>query len=162
MRTKNLQSVLVAFGIVWSYYPVPQGILITWYITHQRSRRFVLDIHSYVCFSMPRFGTAVQSAMRPPAAARLRHARPTRHKVLWAKERAPTPTSTSGERRKESSPVPDMAGKKHGNLNTMQQHNLRMKALTYCCRTSCCTAVHTWWVVGSGAVGAASAVELLL
>ena len=72
-------------------------------------RRFVLDLHSYACFSMPRFGTALPSATRPAAAALPRHARPTRHKVLPGKVRASTPNSTSEERRKEPPPVPYMA-----------------------------------------------------
>ena len=46
-----------------------------------------------------------------PAASRPRHARPTwHHKVELAKERAPTPNSASGERRKGPSPILDMAG----------------------------------------------------
>ena len=43
----------------------------------------------------------------------------------------------SGERRKEPSPVSDMAGDrknmgKHGSPTTMQQHNVCMNELTYC------------------------------
>ena len=66
---------------------------------------------------MPRLGTVLTSATGPLASACPRHTRSTRrHKVLSAKERAPTPNSAIGERRKEPSPVPDMAGdrKKQG------------------------------------------------
>ena len=101
----------------------------TYYVIIRSRRRFVLDLHGYACFSIPRLGTALPSATRPPAAARPYHTRPTRHKVSSATVRPPN--STSGEHRKELSAVPDMAGGyknmgKHGNPNTMQQDNLRM------------------------------------
>ena len=78
---------------------------------------------------MSRVGTVLPGATAPPAAARPSHARPTvRHKVLSAKERAPTQNSASGKPRKEPSPVPDKAGdrgkKKHGNPNTIQQQSV--------------------------------------
>ena len=75
------------------------------------------------------YNRLLPTANRPPAAARPSHARPRKQPSLSpAKERAPTPNSASGERQKEPSPVPDMAGdgkicKKHGNPTAMQQHN---------------------------------------
>ena len=55
-------------------------------------------------FSMPREGTALPSATGPVATARPRHPRLTwQHKVLSAKERTPTLSSSSGGRRKEPS-----------------------------------------------------------
>ena len=74
---------------------------------------------------MPLSRTALPGARRPPAAARARHALPTRHKVPSVKERAPASTSTIGERWKESYRVPDMARGRNNWLtpNTMQQPN---------------------------------------
>lgn len=62
----------------------------------------ILTRYRYDIMRLSPFGTTLPSGPRD--------ARPTRrHKVLSAKERAPTPKSASGERRKESSPVPDVA-----------------------------------------------------
>ena len=74
-------------------------------------RRVVLSVQTYLGFSMSREAWALPSATGPPTATRPRHARPTgQHKVLSTNERAPMPSSASGGRRKEQSPVPDMVG----------------------------------------------------
>ena len=51
-------------------------------------RRLALVLRISLGFKMPRFGTALPSATRPPAAATPRHAHPT--------QQAPTPNSASG------------------------------------------------------------------
>ena len=72
------------------------------------SKRFFTTMPASVC---PAEDRLLPIATAPPAAARPRHARPTQQpSVTPAKERAPKPNSASGERRKEPSPVPDMAG----------------------------------------------------
>ena len=69
-----------------------------------RSSDTVLDIHDYAGFSMPFLHRLLPSAAKPPAAARTRHARPTRqHKVSSAKEPAPSSHLASRGRRKEPS-----------------------------------------------------------
>ena len=111
-------------------------------ITH--SRRFVLDLQSYdACFSMPRSGTALPSATRPPAAAQRCHARPTRHKVLSAKERPPTPPSTTGDRRKAS--IPDRAGDRINMQIPLPFSNTTSHVLLLYVLLRCCT----WWVGGT-------------
>ena len=87
-------------------------------------------------------------------AARMRHARPTRrHKILSGRGRAPTPNSASGDRRKEPSPIPDMAGdRKDMEMLIRYSNKLCMSVLTYCCTCCCCstTAVVLLYMVDAG------------
>ena len=70
-----------------------------------------MTLPDYVHFSMPHEGTALPGATGAPAAARPRHARRTwQHKVLSAKERAPTPNSTSGGGVERRPPGDDLLG----------------------------------------------------
>ena len=82
------------------------------------------------------------------------------------KERAPTPNSASGERRKEPSPIPDMAGaRKNMEIPVPQQNTVDERTHVLLYVLLCCC---TWWmrvggwVGGWGAVRSASAVVLLL
>ena len=106
---------------------------------------------------MPRFGTALPSAARQPAAARPCHTRLTQQPLeSSAKERAPTTTSVSGERgaSKGAIPGPRYGGRsskheKNGNPNTMQQrNNVCINELPYCCCTSLLRCCCTSWVLG--------------
>ena len=102
---------------------------------------------------MPRFGTALLSATRPPEAARPCHARPTQQPSRSpAKEQAPTPNSASGERgaSKGAAPGPRHSGGplKHGNPKMQQHNNVCINELMYCCCTSLPRCCCTWSVLG--------------
>ena len=59
------------------------SILITWYVVRFGSSGDVaLDLQNYLRLSMPRGASTLPSANRPTAAARPRHARPTRQPYL--------------------------------------------------------------------------------
>ena len=112
-----------------------------------------MHLHDYDCLSIcPPKDQLLPIATGPPAVARPRHARPTQQpSVSLAKERAPKPYSARGGRRKEPSPVPDMAGDRkrwksqHEHVfDCVFQQPLLQVLLLYCC---------TWVVEWVGRLG---------
>ena len=83
-----------------TYYSISLGMMVMVMMV-LKSKLLFPTLPVSVC---PAEDRLLPSATGPPAAARLCHARPTwQHKVLSAKERAPTPNSANGGRLKEPS-----------------------------------------------------------
>ena len=100
---------------------------------------------------MPRFGTALPSACRPPKTARPRHSRPTRRYNMVFGERTGLNTKL-GDRGASKGALPDPRYGE-GTVKTWKSqcdtaaHYLCMNVITYCCTGTCyCASVHGGWV----------------